>query len=73
MAARQSDAAAGFGRGKKLSEHPELIETLWLTKLGVPFDHAITLDTETRLAYGVILARFEGRQFDWQRMQFKEK
>jgi hypothetical protein len=61
------------GHGKKLAEHPELIECLWLVKSGVPYDVAFSLLPEERFAYVVVMARFEGSEFLWDQMRWKER
>ena len=66
QAPRQIDTAAA----KKLARHPELIETLWLVKNGVPYEAAFELDAEERMAYLVIFAEFQGAKFDWRAMRW---
>ncbi|WP_424139365.1 hypothetical protein [Roseomonas chloroacetimidivorans] len=42
-------------------------------KNGVPYDRAISMSDEERFAHAVIFAGFEGTEFDWQRMRWKER
>jgi hypothetical protein len=39
----------------------------------VPFDMAWELDQAELLAYTVVFAAFDGQEFDWVRMEFKQK
>jgi len=49
-----------------------LVECLYLAKNGVPFDVACSLTRNERLAWVVALGALEGRQFDWQAIQWYE-
>lgn len=59
-------------RSKKLTEHPELIESLWLVKNGVPYDVAFSLSAPERFAYVVIFGGFEGNDFCWNELRWKK-
>jgi hypothetical protein len=47
-------------------------ESLWLVRNGVPFDTAFQLDDATRTAFAIVFSEFEGNEFDFNRMEFKE-
>lgn len=42
-------------------------------KNGVPYDVAFALDDAERLAHAVVLARFEGTDFDWAAMSYRRR
>lgn len=46
---------------------------LFLTKNGVPWEVANGLDDAERAAFVVIVAEFDGGQFDWNTGQWKER
>jgi hypothetical protein len=48
-------------------------ESLWLVRNNVPFDVAFSLDDATRAAFCIIFSEFEGNEFDYSRMEFKER
>lgn len=58
-------------------------EALWLVKNGVPFAAAfglrvaeaavLRLDAIERMAFSIVLSEFEGNEFDWQSMEFKNR
>jgi hypothetical protein len=50
-----------------------LVTCLWLVKNGVPFDVAFSLDETDRLAYAIILGKFEGGEWDFSRMRWAER
>ena len=41
-------------------------------KNGVPFDVAFSLDDITRTAWAIKMSIFEGGEFDWHLMKFKD-
>jgi len=51
---------------------PELNECLLLVKYGVPFDVAFSLTWQDRFAWCVILQRFDGAKFNFQKMKFED-
>ena len=58
---------------ERLANDGELTECLWLVRNNVPFDVAFSLDPETRFAYAVILARFEGSDYDFATNKWKPR
>ncbi len=48
------------------------MDSLFLVRNGVPFDVAFSLADEERLAWIVALGTLDGREFDWQRMRWKD-
>ena len=58
---------------RRIATDPVVIECLLLVKNGVPFDVAFSLDAETRSAWCIVFAGFEGAQFDWDAGHFKER
>ncbi len=44
-----------------------------LVKNGVPFDVAFALDPDEMLAYTVIFGEFEGGNFDWDELRWRER
>jgi hypothetical protein len=46
---------------------------LWLVKSGVPYDVAFSLLPEERFAYVVVMAKFEGSSFNWERMAWEQR
>lgn len=42
-------------------------------KNGVPYDVAMTMEDEERIAHAVIFAGFEGQVFDWVRERYEER
>ena len=61
-------APAGMNR----ADDPELSLVLWLVKNGVDLDVAASLPPDDRLAWAIICGRFEGIEFDFARMAWKE-
>jgi len=55
----------GALRPGKLSRHPDLVDSLYLVRNGVPFDVAFTLPPDERAAWVVVMGQFDGLQFDW--------
>lgn len=48
-------------------------EALALTRSGVPFDVAFSLDDDTRAGWLIALGEVEGGVFDWGAMRWKDK
>jgi len=46
---------------------------MWLIRHGVAEDVAMNLDPIERLARCVVFGEFEGAEFDWRRLRWKEK
>ncbi len=46
---------------------------MYLVKYGVPFDVALAASDEWALAAFVVLGEFEGNEWDWDRMTWKER
>ena len=42
-------------------------------KNGVPFEEAFTMDDAVRFAMAVTFAGFEGQEFCWRTMRFKDR
>jgi hypothetical protein len=42
-------------------------------KNGVPFGTAFSLDSETRIAFAIVFGGFEGNEWDWDDMAFRER
>ena len=61
----------GGGRRGKLARHPDLIDSLYLVRNGVPFDVAFSLPVDERNAFILALGTLEGREFDWHRLCWK--
>jgi hypothetical protein len=55
-----------------LIDDPELNETLWLIKNGIPFDVAWSLDQTERYVWSIIFGIFEGGNFNRETMQFEK-
>ena len=61
------------GASKKRARHPGLKHRLWLVKNGVPYDVAFSLSKTDATAYGIIMGEFEGGEFDYHCMSWKDK
>lgn len=48
------------------------MEALWLVHNGVPFEVAFKMGELDRAAFAIIFSQFQGGEFDWDRMAFKE-
>jgi len=46
---------------------------MYLIKNGIPFDVAFGCSPAFTMAAGVTLAKFDGHDFDWHALRFKEK
>jgi hypothetical protein len=44
-----------------------------LTRNGVPFETAFELPDEARTAFAIVFSQFEGNEFDFRTMTFKER
>lgn len=49
----------------------ELRRRLWLVHRHVPFDVVFSLTPGECLGMSIILNQFDGREFDWSRMNFR--
>ena len=56
-----------------MSRHPDLVDSLYLCRNGVPFDVAFSLAPEDRLAWVVALGRLDGREFDFATLTWKDR
>jgi hypothetical protein len=41
------------------------VDSLYLVRNGVPFDIAVSLSEDERLAWIIAMARLDGMEFDW--------
>lgn len=48
-------------------------ECLWLVCNGIPFDVAFSLPDLERTAFSIVFSEFEGNEFDFNAMSFKER
>jgi hypothetical protein len=60
-------------KSERISQNAELIECLWLVKNNVPFDVAFSLPPQERFGWAVILAQFEGSDFDFAADKWKPR
>lgn len=57
-------------------QNPDFRGRCWLVRNGVPFDRVFECDRlmpHERQAMSITFSEFEGNEWDWQAMQFKEK
>jgi hypothetical protein len=52
--------------------HPDLVDCLYLVRNGVPFDVAFSLPVDERLAWVVVMGRFDGFDYDWGARRWKK-
>ncbi|HEV8029799.1 MAG TPA: hypothetical protein VGP42_02150 [Stellaceae bacterium] len=46
---------------------------LYLVKNNVPFDLAASLSADDLLLWSIVMGRFDGAEFDFERMRWKER
>jgi len=48
-------------------------DCLWLVKNGVPYDVAFGMNDEMRVAHVIVLGEYEGNDWDYNAMRWKER
>lgn len=58
---------------RQIADDNDISDRLYLVRNGVPFDVAMSIDAEVRVAWVVILGQQDGYQFDWDTLTWSKR
>ena len=58
---------------RQIAGDSDISDRLYLVRNGIPFDVAMSLDPEVRVAWVVILGQQDGHEFDWDTLTWSKR